>query len=368
MLKYYRFFKRSYDIWHANGNSTSSGLFRQTREMYKLHKLNLLEPDEYQYYHFDNSDLSWEEKTRFLSRNQYYLFETNMNPRKDVGILNKLAFNLFAQSVGLPVPKLYGVFDHRFGYTISMNPLRTAEDLAEMFGKYPNTRFVIKPISSSRGHGIIKCESIADDIVKIIGEGEITVSELYGRLCNTYYSNQKYVKDSYIIEKALIQHPFFDNYCDSAVHPIRFVTYITNSGNVQILAIQLKMARKGSPIANIATSNLGAKVEFDGTLSCARSLHHDGIITFENHPDTGYPVRGQKIPHFDKAIEIARLAQSKIPFLRTIGWDIAITEKGPVIIEGNYGWDHDSTQNITGVGLIQGEFEKDLRELMAAHL
>lgn len=367
MAKYYCFLKKVYNIWRKTRPYTGLGFCKQAIEMYKLHCLNLLEPEEYYYYHLFKDDLDWEEKTRFLSRNQYHLMERRMNPREDVGVLNKLVFNVFANALGLPVPRMYGVFEPNFGYTLSMNPLQTADDLNTMFTKYREASFIIKPIGSYKGMSILKCKAGEDGKIMIIGEGEITASELYDRLSNTTFSKHQHVNDSYLIERAIIQHSFLDNYCDTSAQTIRIVTYITNSGDIQILAAYLKIVCKGSHVDNIAISNLGARVDPDGVLDSARSPQENDVITYDKHPDTDYPIKGEKLPYFNEAIELAKLAQSKIHYLRTIGWDIVISDDGPVIIEGNFGWDHVCIQQVMRKGIIDGQFESELHELMSAN-
>ena len=365
ILKYPRFASKVYNTYRKSGSNGNPGLIHQGKEIYKLHKLNLLEPEEYQFYQLYKTDLPWEEKQKFLSHNQYCLMETNLNPRKDVGVMNKMVFSCFGRFLGLPVPEMYGIFEANFGYTLDGDDLRTAADLERFFHKYDETDFLIKPIGGAKGIGITKCRADGNSQVKIYGEGTIATTELFNRLRDTGYCKSKYVPDTYIVEKAVKQHPFLDNFCNTSTQTIRVVTFIDSTGRIEILTTHLKMARKGSIVDNVIISNLAAHIDEDGVLDCAITTLDNEIIKYENHPDTGYPVKGQKIPYFKEAVELAIKAQTRVHHLRTIGWDIAISDKGPVIIEGNYGWDHSTIQRITRRGLIKGSFEVELRKMMA---
>jgi hypothetical protein len=42
-----------------------------------------------------------------------------------------------------------------------------------------------------------------------------------------------------------------------------------------------------------------------------------------------------------------------VPQVRTVGWDIAITPSGPIIIEGNSKWNKDTWQIPAGKGKLQ---------------
>ena len=62
----------------------------------------------------------------------------------------------------------------------------------------------------------------------------------------------------------------------------------------------------------------------------------DDGITYDKHPLTGFDFNSiKKIPYVPEAIEMVKKAALLIPDLRYIGWDVAITDNGPLIIEGN---------------------------------
>jgi hypothetical protein len=56
----------------------------------------------------------------------------------------------------------------------------------------------------------------------------------------------------------------------------------------------------------------------------------------ERHHDTGYIfLEGRKLPRLPVGLELCRKAAFYVPEMRYIGWDIAVTENGPVIVEAN---------------------------------
>ena len=58
----------------------------------------------------------------------------------------------------------------------------------------------------------------------------------------------------------------------------------------------------------------------------------DGTV-FTHHPETNTKFRGFKIPYFKETLEMVQEAGKTISGY--VGWDIAITENGPVLIEAN---------------------------------
>ena len=61
----------------------------------------------------------------------------------------------------------------------------------------------------------------------------------------------------------------------------------------------------------------------------------NGCKTITTHPTTGYLISGFKIPFFQDSIKLCKKFAQYIPN-RIVGWDVAITPTGPIIIEGNH--------------------------------
>lgn len=56
---------------------------------------------------------------------------------------------------------------------------------------------------------------------------------------------------------------------------------------------------------------------------------------YKNHPQTGKNIKGFTIPNWNRVIDTVKRAAAEIPEIGYIGWDIAVTENGAVLIEGN---------------------------------
>jgi hypothetical protein len=58
-----------------------------------------------------------------------------------------------------------------------------------------------------------------------------------------------------------------------------------------------------------------------------------------NHPKTGAPFADFQLPHWQEARKLAEHAAVLFLPLRTIGWDLALTDDGPLLLQGNAEWD-----------------------------
>ena len=53
------------------------------------------------------------------------------------------------------------------------------------------------------------------------------------------------------------------------------------------------------------------------------------------HPVTGTQIVGFQIPNWDKVLEMVKEMAARVPQVRTIGWDVAVTQDGCCAVEGN---------------------------------
>jgi hypothetical protein len=56
------------------------------------------------------------------------------------------------------------------------------------------------------------------------------------------------------------------------------------------------------------------------------------------HPDTGVRLKGRKLAHFARAVELCRTLHAKVPHLPMVGWDVAFNDREEIeLIEWNGG-------------------------------
>src|SRR5262249_8226266 len=64
----------------------------------------------------------------------------------------------------------------------------------------------------------------------------------------------------------------------------------------------------------------------------------------DTHPVTGAQITGRKLPLWDEVLDLARRAHEAFGDQVAIGWDIAILDDGPSLVEGNKSPDLDIIQ------------------------
>ena len=94
-----------------------------------------------------------------------------------------------------------------------------------------------------------------------------------------------------------------------------------------------------------ATGRLGGAVTPDPTVM---------IVPLDRHPDTGLAFAGFQLPHWAAATALAVRAHAALPAIAVVGWDVALTPDGPVIVEGNFSPEMRLAQAPSGVPLGDG--------------
>jgi hypothetical protein len=359
-IKYLRFASRVVRYHHRVRNRSNQGLWQEGQEVYRLLRLNQIEPREYyETYELFDPQLSWEDKKRFLSREQFARLDDALNPKAAVGVLNKLVFKIYAQHFDLPVATMYGLFDQRVGFTVDGEELRTVTDLESFIAKPHLQSFLFKPIGANRAIGIFMC-SKQDGKLFVLGEGETTIAAVYQRLCGSHHSGWQHVSDSWLVEERVRQHPWFDRYSPTFTHHYRIVTFLSAKGSIELVGASMGIGMKDQHIHKAGPLGMSVGISDDGVLTAAVRSGANGLEFFEDHPDTGARIAGEQPPGFHESVEVAFRAHSRLPHLRLLGWDIAPTEGQPIIFEGNPYWNWEKLQRCNRRGVIRGSLAEEL--------
>ena len=135
-----------------------------------------------------------------------------------------------------------------------------------------------------------------------------------------------------LVEEVIIQHPELSRIHPASINTVRIVTLQIN-GNVGIPFACLRVGN-GKRVDNHASGGLVARIDLEtGRVDTPGTGKYGS--EYLQHPITGVDFIGFEIPMYTEAIELVKKAANRIPKVGLIGWDIAITNKGPVVVEGN---------------------------------
>lgn len=139
-------------------------------------------------------------------------------------------------------------------------------------------------------------------------------------------------KKQYLAEGFLKQHEDMNRLYEKSVNTMRMFTFYKD-GKGHFLQAVLKIGN-GGVIDNFSSGGMYTFVEDDGVVAVP-AIDKDDIV-YKKHPVTNTDIIGFKVPMFKEAIELVEKAAEVVPQIAYVGWDVAIGENGPAIIEGNY--------------------------------
>lgn len=185
-------------------------------------------------------------------------------------------------------------------------------DFVAFLNKYPD--IIAKPLEGSSGVGIER----------------FTCEHWLGREADFF--QELLDKHIGIIEERVIQHPRMAQMCPSSVNTIRIATLLGDKKQGIVYAF-LRIGN-GNVMDNVDQGGMAARIDLESGKLLTVGADKKGN-TYDKHPITGTPIIGFEVPFFEEAKAMCLKAAQKVPQMRFIAWDVAITEKGPVFIEGN---------------------------------
>lgn len=148
----------------------------------------------------------------------------------------------------------------------------------------------------------------------------------------------------WLVEEAIRQHPEMDRLCESSINTVRIVTLWPPGGEPQMVYALVRMGNGRGCVDNISSGGLYTQVSGAGVLTAPAFCDKTGEY-YERHPATGTVIPGFRIPCFEQAVALCQKAARVEPRVRYVGWDVAITPEGPVLVEGNELPGYDMCQN-----------------------
>lgn len=355
----FRFLSTVYRLGRDDRQRYGVSLFSQLRENYALLRLNGLEPYEYFQYHLSNPAMTWEDKCAYLSYNQGCALHRELSPLADQAITSKFLTERFFDWFDLPVPRSYGIYDPRFGRTAEGKSLQNVQEFCEFVGNLGVDKFVLKPISSGKGAGITVILGREGSAFISAGGERYTTTQLFERCLEGWKTTYSHTSYGLLIQEYVEQHETLQRIQPHSLNTLRVITLINNRNEVEILATMVKFGLGASAVDNLSKGGFAARVDEGGIIQKAVLEESGSYEPVEKHPTTNQQIEGVRLPYFDEAVALAVRGQLHIPQLRTLGWDIAITPKGPVIIETNVFWG-----NLTQVAIRKGLITPGLREVL----
>ena len=251
----------------------------------------------YDYQEFEFYNLNKEERKTYLTRGKNNEIVKRFNDRT--------SFHKFEDKAE---------FNSIFNKYLNRNWMVLTDSNYSDFEKFlkDNKAIIVKPIDDEGGNGV----------EKFVYSNDLNCKELYDKL---------FANGQLLIEECIKQHKDMNILYDKSVNTMRMFTFYKN-GESYFLQAVLKIGN-GGVVDNFSSGGMYTYVSDAGDVYVEAIDKNDNI--YHTHPISNHKIVGFKVPMFNEAIELVKEAAKVIPEVAYVGWDIAISENGPVIVEGN---------------------------------
>lgn len=243
-------------------------------------------------------------------------------PEYSVFLSSKLLMALLCEKQALSHPKLYFYnFGHRFFVDEETFVVNNRESLVKTFNnifkKFGIDSLFLKPLTLYGGEG---CFLISKE-----------------NLYEQYPEIERHIfETNYIGQEIIEQHAIINEINPTCINSLRMETYIDARGTPHILSALMRFGKGDSVVDNASSGGFYVGVDMNtGKLKkTGQQLLRYGGKQFFRHPFTQVEFGNREIPFFKEACDLVLGMVNNIPD-RLVGWDIAITPNGPILIEGN---------------------------------
>lgn len=257
------------------------------------------------YFRGNYINLSKEEKKTFFTAKSFYKFLSYMNDKRYEVILNdKLVFNNY------------------FSKYINRDWINLRVSSLEDFKKFLKNKDVVfaKIANGEGGHGVSRI------VVK-----DRKIDDLYKELLD---------KKQFLVEDAIKQSDEVNELNPNVVNSFRIIT-IYKDGKVYVVNNAFRVNQDESNVIG-CTNDIYFSMNEDGIID-SNVIDDYGNVYLE-HPLTHKKFKDVKISGVKEAFSLVKKLHLEIPEMRYIGWDIAFTNDGVELVEGN---------EYPGYGIIQ---------------
>ncbi len=255
---------------------------------------------------------------------------------------NKL---LFERVVGrlMRVPPVLAMLGRGTLVPLASPELRTGEDLAEHCRTVGP--LILKPIDGMKGRGVLRLSAgrttgadpaaganadVEGDALFLDGK-EIALFDLAQTLSTL---------DNYLVVTFAQQAEYARALYPDSANTMRLVTMIDPANDRPFIAAsQHRIGTAASaPTDNASRGGVICRVDPEtGRLGQGTQDVGTGVIRCSVHPETGAPIEGVEVEGWDQATESVLRVAEALPFAPYVGWDVLMSDDGPVLIEGNAG-------------------------------
>lgn len=267
----------------------------------------------------------------FVPQSAYYRIATDKNPRYHVMLDDKILFHDIMTHYGLPVPHRY--FTFRNGLFRDGNVIMSDQDVDTTLSSITDDRIFVKRFTGGAASGVSIFTKVRDGVYH----------DKDGLVVSAKMIREKYQGQDFFFEKQLIQEPVLSQFNPDTVNTIRVLTY-----KEKVVSAAVRFGGKGSFVDNTAKGGVAVSLDIESGYLQSYGLREYDLTHYMEHPGSHLKFENTYVTQWPAVKALVEKVLNYLPYYNSVGFDVATTTDGPVIIEIN-----------TGAGVYLSQMGKD---------
>ncbi|NRG16351.1 hypothetical protein HPQ64_01455 [Rhizobiales bacterium] len=260
-------------------------------------------------------------------------------------IQDKLAFEERLARAGIPSTRTLYRLKDRLIFNRAGNPATFGEFLTGIETLQLPCGIIIKPRGGGSGSAVFR--------MRVEGGGLLHEGAALGEkdlFHLVFTTNNGFYWDDFLVQETIHQHAAMARFNPTSVNTVRIDTLIGDDGQVRFNAAAIRIGARGAITDNVSSGGVMAGIDLETGRISGRARrdakyggdYYDLCELCSASPDM------LQIPFWDEVLNVVtKAAEALLPF-RSLGWDVALSVDGPVVIETNYDYGLDILQEHAG--------------------
>jgi hypothetical protein len=249
---------------------------------------------------------------------------------------NKVAFEEHCRRFDLRTVPIIGVVASA-GSNVSAQPgaavVRSGAELQRLFAPLGAFDGFAKPLGAGQGYGAFAFR--VENHVVTSSHGTMSCDAFVHHCADSPFAGEGYVLQPRVWPHSLLK-PLMPG---PALGTVRIVTFVNRAGGVTIALANIKIPSAASDSDNVREGSLMAPVDASsGRLGNAvgPTAAPPVVDVVMRHPLTNVAFDGFQLPWWAEVRDLVTRGARAFAKLPALGWDVAIAEDGPMLIEANW--------------------------------
>ena len=344
-------------------STTGKGYFRQLLEIAKL-RFGGRKFGASEYYRFGlhNPSLSTKDRNAFVGnfiRDALNGALCSNSANQNALMHDKFRFSTLLNRNGIPTTETQAYFCRDRDISALVN-LHSAAEIVDFVVKKAKFPLFGKPNARAFGIGTLSITQLSPDRHDVtLGNGQIV------KLQHLAEDIEVNFQKGYAFQEHLQQHPTAVQACGTAIGTLRIATILLKRGPALLYAHQ--RIPGANAMSDSAHTKMRENAEIDVTTGKVVQ-HYFGDRTFGHAVPLARvsqkPYVGTQMPFWPEIVKLLTRGHALFPNNGCIGWDVALTVAGPVIVEAQGNPFHMHWQLAAGRGLLNSEFSRMFLEAL----